>query len=121
MNENNNAVEDLTTVVFGFLSTKAKLIIIGIIIGMFFLILIPVIAAMSIGGVEGEEDSSSQTVNTSPSEVIENDKLYQYAGSKFSMPFEVWNTNQDVITSKFSKSRTITVNRSCSNEGSYWD
>lgn len=111
MNDNKNTVGDLTAIAFSFLSGKMKLIIIGIILGLFFLILLPVIAIMSLGSGGGEDDeSSSQITSVVSSEIIGSEKLYQYANSKFIMPFETWNTKRDVITSKFSKSRTITVN-----------
>lgn len=114
MNDDKNTARDLTAMAFSFLSGKVKLIIIGIILGLFFLILLPVIAIMSLGSGGGDEEidssSASQVENVATSEVIGSDKLYQYANSKFAMPFETWNTEKDVITSKFSKSRTITVN-----------
>lgn len=36
--------------------------------------------------------------------------LKKYEGAAFPMPFETWDSNRDVVTSKFSKNRTITVN-----------
>ncbi len=114
MNNNEKTVGDLTSTVFSFLSLKVKLIIIGIVLGLFFIILIPVIAISAVTGVGGDDDTDSSSISSSEvnatSEVIGSDKLYQYANSKFVMPFETWNTNKDVITSKFSPKRTITVN-----------
>lgn len=112
MNGNEKTVGDLTSTVFSFLSLKIKLIIIGIVLGLFFIILIPVIAISAVtGGVDEDSDSSiSSSEVSATSEVIGSDKLYQYANSKFSMPFETWDTSKDVITSKFSPRRTITVN-----------
>lgn len=121
MNGNEKTVGDLTSTVFSFLSLKIKLIIIGIVLGLFFIILIPVIAISAVtGGVDEDSDSSiSSSEVSATSEVIGSDKLYQYANSKFAMPFETWDTNKDVITSKFSKSRTITVNRTNTNQSTY--
>ncbi len=122
MSDNEKTVGDLTSTVFSFLSLKVKLIIIGIILGVFFIILIPVMAISAVtGGVDEDSDSSSisSSETSAISEVIGSDKLYQYANSKFIMPFETWNANKDVITSKFSKSRTITVNRKNSDKGTY--
>ena len=36
--------------------------------------------------------------------------MKKYEGAVFPMPFETWDSNKDVVTSKFSPSRTITVN-----------
>lgn len=110
MSDNEKTIGDLTSTVFSFLSLKVKLIILGIVIGLFFIILIPVIALSAVTG-GGDDEESSVTASQGSSEVIGSDQLYQYAGAKFAMPFETWNSNKDVITSKFSKSRTITVNR----------
>lgn len=121
MNDNEKTVGDLTSTVFSFLSLKVKLIIIGIILGLFFIILIPVIAISAVTGGASDEDTSTVTSQESSatSEVIGSDKLYQYANAKFAMPFETWNTGKDVITSKFSKSRTITVNRKNTDKSTY--
>lgn len=109
MSDNSSTAKDLTTMVFSFLSFKVKMIILGIIIVLFLIILIPVMAiATATENVDDEEITSSSTnIN---SELISSDKLFQYTNAKFSMPFETWNSSQDVVTSKFSPSRTITVN-----------
>lgn len=110
MNDNSNTAKDLTAMVFSFLSFKVKMIILGIIIGLFLIILIPVMALATTGNVDDEESVSSSTNTNINSEFVSSDKLYQYTNAKFSMPFETWNSSQDVVTSKFSPSRTITVN-----------
>ena len=52
----------------------------------------------------GNDTGSSIVVN----EVVEGLKKYQSA--TFPMPFENWNSEKDVVTSKFSNNRTIIVN-----------
>lgn len=108
MNNNEKTVGDLTSTVFSFLSLKVKLII-GIILILFFIILIPIIAISSKTETT-DKDTKQLLEERNTSEIIESKKLYQYANSKFVMPFETWNANKDVITSKYSKNRTITVN-----------
>lgn len=103
-----NKAKDLTETVFSFLSIKVKFIVIGICIGLLLIIVIlfGVIGMFSTNNNTDEDSSSGSsgsgsTVSTS---------TYKYVGAKFSMPFEVWDSTKDVITSKFSPSRTITVN-----------
>ncbi len=103
--------KDLTETVFSFLSIKIKLIVIGICIG----ILIIFIAVFGLIGVFSSSNSNSDDDSTSSSnssggttEVVQG--TYKYIGAKFNMPFEAWDSTRDVITSKFSPSRTITVN-----------
>lgn len=108
MNDN-NTMGDFTAMVFNFLSLKVKLIIIGIIIGVFFIMLLPVIIMASFGGID-TDDSNSNSVGSSIVGEQTSDTLYQYMNATFPMPFEVWDNTKDVITSKFSKSRTLTVN-----------
>lgn len=106
MNDNQNSIRDLTAMTFSLLSTKVKLIILGIIIGLFFIILIPIIALASISSSGDEEENSptsvvSQGTATASSEVISSEKLYKYKDAQFVMPFETWNPNIDVMTSKY--------------------
>ena len=106
MGDNQN---DFTMMVFSLLSLKTKAIILGIIIGVFFIIMIPVMIVASLtGSGNGEEGGStsagvvSQGASTSAvSEVISADKLYKYETAMFIMPFETWNPNRDVMTSKY--------------------
>lgn len=101
--------KDLTETVFSFLSMKIKLIVIGISIGLLLLIVIlfGVIGMFSTNNNNDSEDSSGSSGSSSGSTV--STSTYKYVGAKFSMPFEVWDSTKDVITSKFSPSRTITV------------
>lgn len=109
MNGNKNTAGDLTAMVFSFLSLKVKLIIIGVILVVFLIMLLPVIILAGIGGV-GEDDEESTNTTTTSSVVVTSDNMYQYVNGQFPMPFETWDSSRDVITSRFSKSRTITVN-----------
>lgn len=104
-----NKAKDLTETVFSFLSIKVKFIVIGICIGLLLIIVIlfGVIGMFSTNN-NTDEDSSGSSGGSSGSTV--STSTYKYVGAKFSMPFEVWDSTKDVITSKFSPSRTITVN-----------
>lgn len=101
--------KDLTETVFGFLSIKVKFIVIGICIGLLLIIVIlfGVIGMFSTNN-NTDEDSSGSSGGSSGSTV--STSTYKYIGAKFSMPFEVWDSTKDVITSKFSHNRTITIN-----------
>ncbi|MDO5555149.1 MAG: M23 family metallopeptidase [Clostridia bacterium] len=106
MSSNENTAKDLTAMVFSFLSFKAKIIVLGIIIGLFFIILIPVIALASLTSIDNDDEINSSSVvsqgtGTAISEIIPNENLYKYANAKFVMPFETWNPNSDVMTSKY--------------------
>ncbi len=107
MNDNQNTSKDLTTMVFSFLSNKVKLIILGVITVLLIIIFIPIIAIASLtsGDIDEETDSSQSVVG----EVVTSDSTYKYINATFPMPFETWDGSKDVITSKFSKSRTIVV------------
>ena len=101
---------------------KTKMIIIGVVIGIFLIIIVPVVAIMSIftpapknssqkkGGDKGSNSSSGTSVTISVNEVFDEGSLVKYENATFPMPFETWDKSKDVITSRFSKSRTITVN-----------
>lgn len=98
------------------------MIIIGVVIGIFLIIIVPVVAIMSIftpapknssqkkGGDKGSNSSSGTSVTISVNEVFDEGSLVKYENATFPMPFETWDKSKDVITSRFSKSRTITVN-----------
>ncbi len=116
MAENKNEVLEMGKTAFSLFSLKTKLIIIGIVIGIFIVVVFPVVAMMSIfsdndtqSDQKKQEGSSSSTTIT-VNEVITSDNLTKYVGAVFPMPFETWNKNKDVVTSKFSPSRTIIVN-----------
>ena len=107
-----NKVKDLAGIVFSVLSLKVKAIIIGICIGL----LIIIIGVFSLIGIfntsnSDDESSSESSKNSSGSsnvEVVED--TYKYVGAEFNIPFETWDSTRDVITSKFSPKRTVTVN-----------
>lgn len=107
-----NKVKDLAGIVFSVLSLKVKAIIIGICIGL----LIIIIGIFSLIGIfntsnSDDESSSESSKNSSGSsnvEVVED--TYKYVGAEFNIPFETWDSTRDVITSKFSPKRTVTVN-----------
>ena len=107
-----NKAKDLTGIVFSVLSLKVKAIIIGICIGL----LIIIIGVFSLIGIfntsnSDDESSSESSKNSSGSsnvEVVED--TYKYVGAEFNIPFETWDSTRDVITSKFSPKRTVTVN-----------
>lgn len=106
-----NRAKDLTETVFSFLSIKVKLIIIGICLGLLiiFIGIFGLIGVFSSSNSNSDDDGSSSSASSGGStEVVQG--TYKYIGAKFNMPFEMWDSTKDVITSKFSPSRTITVN-----------
>lgn len=115
MAENKNEVLEMGKTAFSIFSFKTKMIIIGVAIGIFLIIIVPVVAMMSIFSNDDKQSnqknggsSSSSSTTITVNEVANG--MTKYEGAIFPMPFETWNKNQDVVTSKFSKSRTITVN-----------
>lgn len=114
MAENKNEVLEMGKTAFSLFSFKIKMIIIGVAVGIFIIVIFPVVAIMSVFSdndiqsdkKQGGSSSSSSTIIVN--EVV--DGLTKYEGATFPMPFETWESNKDVVTSKFSKSRTITVN-----------
>lgn len=116
-----NNKNQIGTAAFSLISFKTKMIILGIIIFKFFLIMFPIIAIMSIftphpknssqkKGGDGGKDSSKSSVTISVNEVFDEESLTKYEGATFPMPFETWDKSQDVVTSRFTTNRTITVN-----------
>lgn len=109
-----NKAKDLTGIVFSFLSLKVKAIIIGVCVGFMIIVigifgLIGMFSSSTSDDDEGSSASSGGGAGGSGSvEVVEG--TYKYVGAKFNIPFETWDSTRDVITSKFSPSRTITVN-----------
>lgn len=112
-------------------SLKTKMIVIGVAIGIFLIVIVPVVAITSIfstdekqssqkkGGGTSTSSSSTTTTSTSSSsndvtttvnEVISSESLTKYKNAKFPMPFETWNSNKDRVSSQYSRKRTITVN-----------
>ena len=118
MAEGKNEILEMGKTAFSLFSFKIKMIIIGVIIGIFIVVIVPVVAITSIfsdndtQSDDNEQSSSSSSTSTiiTVNEVITEDSLTKYIGAVFPMPFETWDTTQDVITSLFSKSRTVTVN-----------
>ena len=122
MADNKNQVAEMGKLGFSLLSFKTKMIIIGVVIVIFLIIIVPVVAIMSIfspatknssqkkGGDKGSNSSSGTSVTISVNEVFDEGSLVKYENATFPMPFETWDKSKDVITSRFSKSRTITVN-----------
>ena len=121
MADNKNQVAELGKLGFSLLSFKTKMIIIGVVIGIFLIIIVPVAAIMSIftpapknssqkKGGDGGSSSSGTSVSISVNEVFDEGSLVKYKNATFPMPFEIWDKSKDVVTSRFSKNRTITVN-----------
>ncbi|MBO6233192.1 MAG: M23 family metallopeptidase [Clostridia bacterium] len=122
MADNKNQVAEMGKLGFSLLSFKTKMIIIGVVIGIFLIIIVPVVAIMSIftpapknssqkkGGDKGSNSSSGTSVTISVNEVFDEGSLVKYENATFPMPFETWDKSKDVVTSRFSRSRTITVN-----------
>lgn len=115
MAENKNEVLEMGKTAFSLFSFKIKMIIIGVAVGIFIVVIFPVVAIMSVfsdNDIQSDKkqggNSSSSSATITVNEVV--DGLKKYEGATFPMPFETWESNKDVVTSKFSKSRTITVN-----------
>lgn len=113
MTENKNEVLEMGKTAFSLFSFKAKMIIVGVAIGIFIIVIFPIVAMMGTfsndnkqQAYDGKGGSSSAIIN----EVIAPESLKKYINAKFPMPFETWDSNKDVVTSKYSPSRTITVN-----------
>lgn len=123
MTDNKNQVAEMGKLGFSLLSFKTKMIIIGVVIGIFLIVIVPVVAIMSIFTPAtknsnqkkgGDASSSGTSVTISVNEVFDEGNLAKYENAIFPMPFETWNKSKDVVTSRFSKNRTVTVNRSYS-------
>lgn len=107
MADNRNNADILMSII----PLKIKLIILGCVIGIFIIVIVPVVSIMGIfsGGNRGQGSGYSKNGGM-VNEVIPPDSLKKYINAKFPMPFETWESSKDVVTSLFSKSRTITVN-----------
>lgn len=113
MAENQNGILEIGKMAFSFLSLKVKIIIIGVVIGIFIIVIFPVVAIMSISSENNQQKDNKNGENFNSNTIVVNEViegLKKYEGATFPMPFESWEQNKDVVTSKFSKSRTITVN-----------
>lgn len=120
-------------VTLSLFSLKTKMIVIGVAIGIFLIVIVPVVAITSIFSTEEKQSSqkkgggtstssssttttstnssSSNDVTTTVNEVISSESLTKYKNAKFPMPFEVWDSSKDRVSSQFTIKRTITVNR----------
>ena len=120
MTDNKNQVAEMGKLGFSLLSFKTKMIIIGVVIGIFLIIIVPVVAIMSIftpttknssqkkGGDKGSGSSSGTSVTISVNEVFDEGSLVKYENATFPMPFETWDKSKDVVTSRFSRRKTQT-------------
>lgn len=115
MAENNkNQVLNMGKTTFSIFPFKTKMIIIGVALSIFIVVIVPVAAIMGMfssnnkQSIQGQGGSSSNNITVN--EVIPPESLKKYINAKFPMPFETWDSNKDVVTSKYSPSRTITVN-----------
>lgn len=93
---NNNTGTNIGVTIFSFFSFKVKLIIIGVIIGIFILVIVPVIAISSIFS----KDDNSQT-KVGKEQIISSENLTKYLNAQMIMPFETWNSTKDVVTSLY--------------------
>ena len=110
MADNKNQVAEMGKLGFSLLSFKTKMIIIGVVIGIFLIIIVPVVAIMSIFTPAPKNSSQKKGGDKGSNSSFDEGSLVKYENATFPMPFETWDKSKDVITSRFSKSRTITVN-----------
>lgn len=98
------SAEDVGKTAFSFLSLKTKAIILGIVIGVFMLIIVPVLLITSVfaGGNEEEEDEETSTsqVASATGEITKENEWTKYTGAKFIIPLSSW-TSSSKITSKW--------------------
>lgn len=115
MAENKNEILDIGKTAFSLFSFKTKMIIIGVAVFTFIVVIFPVVAIMSIFSNNEKQSNIKQnggsgTTIITVNEVIPTESMKKYEGATFPMPFETWDSNRDVVTSKYNPSRTITVN-----------
>lgn len=98
-----NSIEDVGATAFSFLSLKVKIIILGVVIGLFFLIIVPVLLITSVFSSNDSEDTGESGTLSSivAGEIISEGDLAKYAEAKLIIPFEKWNSKTGVITSKY--------------------
>lgn len=112
MTDNRNEVLELGKTAFSLFSFKIKMIIIGIAIIILIVVIFPVVALMTFSS-DNKNTNQKNGGNGAESSIVVNEVvegLKKYQGATFPMPFENWNSEKDVVTSKFSKNRTIVVN-----------
>lgn len=96
------SVGDIGETAFTFLSTKVKAIIIGIVIGVFMLIIVPVLLISNAltGDIEDEDETETSQVVTATGEITKEDEWTKYTGATFIMPLASWTSNS-TVTSKW--------------------
>lgn len=98
-----NSIEDIGATAFSFLSLKVKAIILGVIIGLFFLIIVPVLLITNVFVSNNTEETGETGTSSSivAGEIISEGDLAKYSEAKLIIPFEKWNSKTGVITSKY--------------------
>ena len=93
MAENKNEVLEMGKTAFSLFSLKIKMIIVGVAIGIFIVVIFPVVALMSVFSNDDtqsddkkQEGSSSSTSTTiTVNEVISSDNMKKYEGAVLKM------------------------------------
>ena len=99
-----NSVEDIGGAAFNLLSFKMKAIILGVVIGLFFLIIVPVLLITSIFSSNDSEEETGEAGTSSSivaGEIISEGELAKYADAKLIIPFAKWDSKSGVVTSKY--------------------
>lgn len=99
-----NSIEDIGVAAFSFLSLKVKAIILGVIIGLFFLIIVPVLLITSVFASNNTDEETGEAGTSSSivaGEIISEGDLAKYSEAKLIIPFEKWDSKSGVITSKY--------------------
>lgn len=110
MPDNRNEVLELGKTAFSLLSFKIKMIIIGVVAILLIVVIFPVVALMTFSSENNKNINQKNGGNDTGSSIVVNEVvegLKKYQGATFPMPFENWNSEKDVVTSKFSNNRTI--------------
>ena len=113
MPDNRNEVLELGKTAFSLLSFKIKMIIIGVVAILLIVVIFPVVALMTFSSENNKNINQKNCGNDTGSSIVVNEVvegLKKYQGATCPMPFENWNSEKDVVTSKFSNNRTIIVN-----------
>lgn len=103
MNNDNNFLKETSALAFSLFSFKTKMIIIGVVIGVFLIILIPIAALSSVtGGLNTEKKGGTTSSSSSSSSgTVVSDNIKKYENASFIMPFECWDSSKDLVTSPF--------------------
>lgn len=96
------STEDIGETAFSFFSFKVKAIIIGIIIGVFILIIVPVLIISNTftSQIDDEEEIDTSQVATATGEITKEEEWTKYTGATFIMPLASWTSNS-TVTSKW--------------------